>query len=146
VKGEGCSNQCVGKKAGECFQSGYHCAEAVVFAVLEARGVDPSQAIAHATPFGGGVGRTFCEVCGALSGGLIAVGHMYGRTEKGGGWDVPASMSKALRDFFIEEYGSTGCGVLRDRFGEEQYLQCTRIVERVAEATNDILVVSSVEV
>ena len=59
---------------------------------------------------------------------------------------MPASMSKALRDFFIEEYGSTGCGVLRDRFGEEQYLQCTRIVERVAEATNDILVVSSVEV
>ena len=36
------------------FENGYHCAEAIVAAVLEGMGFDASEAIAHATPFGGG--------------------------------------------------------------------------------------------
>lgn len=134
-----CSKRCVGRKAGEYFRSGYHCAEAVVSAVLESKGVDPKQAVAHATPFGGGVGRTFCETCGALSGGLIAIGHLHGRSAQGECWDTPAAMGKALRESFVEVYGETGCGVLRERFGEKQGALCSRLVEVVAEATVNVL-------
>lgn len=142
---EQCSKKCIGKKAGEYFQNGYHCAEAVASAVLEARDLDPAQAVAHATAFGGGMGRTFCEACGAISGGLIAIGHLHGRTKPGESWDTPAAMGQALRDAFVEAYGETNCGVLRDRFGEEQQAKCTRLVEIMAEATMDALAVNGGE-
>lgn len=134
-----CSQQCAGKNAAVYFQNGFHCAEAVASAVLERLGVDPGQAVAHATPFGGGMGRTFRETCGALTGGLIAIGHLHGRTKQGESWDTPAAMGQALRDSFVKSYGETGCGVLRDRFGEEQSEQCTRLVEVVTKATVKIL-------
>lgn len=134
-----CPRQCTGKNASRYLQNGFHCAEAVALAVLEGLDVDPDQAVAHATPFGGGMGRTFCETCGALTGGLIAIGHLHGRTEQGESWDTPAAMGQALRDSFVKSYGETGCGILRDRFGEEQSEQCARLVEVVARATERIL-------
>lgn len=131
----------IGKRAGEYFQSGFHCAEAVASAVLEARGMDTAQARKHATAFGGGMGRTFCETCGAISGGLIAIGHLHGRSEQGVNWDLPAEMGRDLRDRFISEYGETCCQTLRDRFGDEQGPLCTRLVEHVAAATEAVLTV-----
>lgn len=139
MKNDCCSQLSVGEKAGKYFQNGYHCAEAVASAVLEDRDIDPRQAVAHATPFGGGMGRTFCETCGAISGGLIAIGHVHGRREIGENWDKPAAMGEALRNAFVKEYDVTDCGVLRERFGEEQSIQCTRIVEVMAAATVDVL-------
>jgi len=125
--------------AGVYFQDGFHCAEAVASAILESKGMDPTQAIMHATAFGGGMGRSFTETCGAISGGLIAIGHLHGRTKRGESWDTPAAMGSQLRDRFIEGFGETNCGVLRDRFGEEQNAECTKIVEIVTKATLEVL-------
>jgi len=133
------SMSCTGKKAGTYFQSGYHCAEAVAAAILESQGIDSSQAVAHATPFGGGIGKSHCETCGAITGGLIAIGHFHGRTQRGENWDTPARMGKELREQFIQAYGETGCGILRERFGENQMDECARVVENITEATIAIL-------
>lgn len=132
-------DMCVGKVASDYFLNGFHCAESVASAVLESRNIDPAQATMHATPFGGGVGKSFCDMCGALSGGLIAIGHFHGRTQRGKNWDSPAEMGKELREHFIEQYGETNCGKLRERFGDRQMEKCAQIVEAVSQATKEII-------
>ena len=82
------NQQQAGEKAASYFGAGYHCAEAVVAAFLETIGEDDPNAIAHATAFGGGFGKTFAEACGVLSGGMIAIGHMCGRRQRGEDWDI----------------------------------------------------------
>ncbi|WP_022666260.1 C-GCAxxG-C-C family protein [Desulfospira joergensenii] len=124
-------------QAGELFGNGFHCAEAVAWAVLQSLGQDPTLAAAHATPFGGGFGKTYGDACGALSGGLIAIGHIHGRKDPSGDWDLPASLGAGLRQHFVETWGTTHCATLRDEFGEEfQMERCREVVRAV---TRDLL-------
>lgn len=111
------------------FGEGFHCAEAVAWAVLEALGEETESAAAHATAFGGGFGRTFEEACGAISGGLIAIGHLHGRRKPEGEWDLPANLGAELRARFMEEFDTSNCAVLRERFGKEEQMQeCRKVV------------------
>ena len=120
----------VGENAMNYFNNGYHCAEAVAAAVLEGLGKDPSLAVAHATAFGGGFGKTFDEACGALSGCLIVIGHLHGRRNPGENWDTPAAMARIIRQQFLEQFNTTHCATLRERFGEEnQMSECSRLVK-----------------
>ncbi len=129
-----------GDKAGEYFINGFHCAEAVAAAVLESIGEDSEEASAHATAFGGGCGRTFNELCGALSGGLIAIGHLCGRRTPGGNWDLPARLSAKIRQLFLEDFETTHCASLRNRFGDGQQAdECQKIVSRVTIALLELL-------
>ena len=96
-------------------------------------GMDASGAVAHATPFGGGMGRTFQEACGALSGCLIVIGHLYGRHQPGESWDIPAKLAANIRQVFLDRYETTCCKKLRNRFGEEmQQQECCNIVKTLA--------------
>ncbi|MGD8835345.1 MAG: C-GCAxxG-C-C family protein [Desulfobacteraceae bacterium] len=114
------------------FGNGFHCAEAVAWAVLEALKENPAHAAAHATAFGGGFGRSFEEACGALSGGLIAIGHLHGRSAPDDEWDVPAKLGAELRNRFVEDFGTTHCATLRERFGRERQMrECRRLVHGV---------------
>ena len=63
--------------AAELFHDGYNCAQAVAMAFADLTGVTPQQAAKMAAPFGGGMGR-MREVCGAVSGMLMAYGQLYG--------------------------------------------------------------------
>lgn len=120
------------KKAAKYFGNGFHCAEAVATAVLEAIGQNPAEAAAHATAFGGGFGRTFEEACGALSGALIAIGHVCGRRKSGGEWDLPARLGAEIRQCFVDEFETTKCALLRRRFGEKQQMtECRKLTESV---------------
>ncbi len=122
----------IGEKASEYFENGFHCAEAVVTAILETLNENPTQAVSHATAFGAGMGRTFDETCGALSGGLIAIGHLHGRQKPNENWDIPANLAANLRERFIDTYQTTHCKTLRDRFGEEeQPEECSKLVCKV---------------
>lgn len=140
MRNDGLITQSSGRRAAAHFHSGLHCAEAVVAAIQDEMGERMDQAVAHATPFGGGVGRSFDEMCGALSGGLILIGHFHGRTVADQGWDVPARMGRKLRESFLEQFQSTHCATLRERFGEEKQMQeCAKIVECVAEKMYQLL-------
>ncbi len=130
----------IGKKAGFYFENGFHCAEAVVASVLGGLDKEPSAAIAHATAFGGGFGKTFDEACGALSGSLIVIGHLYGRSKPGEDWDLPAQLAAEIRDVFISKYRTTHCATLRHRFGEEcQAKECSKLVQCAAQDLIKIL-------
>jgi C_GCAxxG_C_C family probable redox protein len=120
------------EKAAKYFGNGFHCAESVAVAVLDVLGEEPSEAAAHATAFGGGFGRTFQEVCGALSGALIAIGHIYGRREMGGEWDLAAEFGAKIRQRFLDDFGATNCETLLARFGDErQMIECRNLTKKV---------------
>lgn len=126
--------------ASASFGNGYHCAEAVVVSVLDSMNDCIQPAIAHATAFGGGFGRSFEEACGALSGALIVIGHIYGRKVAGENWDLPANLGAEMRDIFIKNYGTTHCKSLRDRFGEDQQMEeCRKLTAKVAEEVFGLL-------
>jgi C_GCAxxG_C_C family probable redox protein len=114
------------------FENGYHCAESIAASVLEGLGEDASWAIAHATAFGGGFGRTFEGPCGALSGSLIVIGHLHARKGRGESWDDAAQLGAIIQSRFMDQYETIHCRTLRERFGpEDQEKECADIVERM---------------
>lgn len=62
------------------FQEGYNCAQAVFAAYSEELGIPFKDAMKLASSFGGGMGR-LREVCGAVSGMLMAAGMKYGYSD-----------------------------------------------------------------
>lgn len=64
-------------KAAELFMSGYNCAQAVFCAFCDEMEMDIDMAKRLSSSFGGGMGR-MREVCGAVSGALMALGYFKG--------------------------------------------------------------------
>lgn len=64
-------------KARELFEGGYNCAQSVFAAFCDETGLDMETALKLSSSFGGGIGR-LREVCGAVSGMLMAAGMKYG--------------------------------------------------------------------
>lgn len=65
--------------AEEHFEQGFNCAQAVFSAFASQHGMDENLALKLASPFGGGVSRRG-EICGAVSGALLALGLVRGTT------------------------------------------------------------------
>lgn len=68
----------VAQRCRELFDSGYFCAESVLLAVAEHRGIDSGVLSRLATGFCGGISRNN-GWCGALTGGIMALGLVHGR-------------------------------------------------------------------
>ncbi|NWG10232.1 C_GCAxxG_C_C family protein [Candidatus Bathyarchaeota archaeon] len=69
------------EKAVERFQEGYNCAQSVLLTMFQHWNIGESDLVPKiATGFGGGIGRCG-SVCGALTGGVMAVGVKYGTNE-----------------------------------------------------------------
>ncbi|RPJ13233.1 MAG: hypothetical protein EHM30_11925, partial [Desulfobacteraceae bacterium] len=72
--------QAVRQRAKKNFSLGYNCAECVLEAVFSLINTGlPQEARRMATGFGGGVGL-FGDTCGAVSGSVLAVGAVHGRS------------------------------------------------------------------
>ena len=66
-------------EATKCWDAKLNCAESVLRGVCHAQRIGlPDAAKRMATPFGGGVGRSE-DLCGALAGGVMALGASIGR-------------------------------------------------------------------
>ena len=98
------------ERAVELFVEGYNCAQAVAAAFGDLTGLDEKTAARMASCFGGGMGR-MREVCGAVSGMLLAAGLLYG-------YDDPKATTEkrelyaqvqAMAGQFREELGSIVC-------------------------------------
>jgi len=61
----------------EHFEIGFNCAQAVFSAFASQHGMDEVTALKLASPFGGGVSRRG-DICGAVSGALLALGLVRG--------------------------------------------------------------------
>lgn len=134
-------NSEAGQKAFEYHKSGFHCAEAVLKAIVEIYGNETSHDIPKiATAFGGGIGRTKHEICGAIAGGVMAIGVLSGRSEPGADWADPSEMAAKLKRRFVQEHGTTNCGALLATFGhQENMMRCKQLSGEVAGMLADIL-------
>jgi C_GCAxxG_C_C family probable redox protein len=138
----------VRERAEDLYRSGqFLCSEAIVHTFNEALGRPlPQEAVRMASgfPVGMGVLGTGGCTCGALSGGVMVLGLVYGRANPGD--DAPEVLDKArqLHDWFLDEKGSTCCrALIRNlEFGSPQHMdQCVAftgdVAERLAVVLND---------
>ncbi len=123
-----------GERALALHQGGLHCAEAVFLAVMEAADAHRNPLVPKAAcGFGAGVGRTKEELCGALAGGLLAVGCLLGRERSGESWDRAAEVAAELRERFLESYGCTRCTDILEAMGpQENSHLCKRLSQDTA--------------
>lgn len=124
------------------FQSGFHCAEAVSKTITDLFAEEPSHDLPRmATAFGGGIGGTHEEACGALLGGVLALGYLYGRTEPGASKSDAYQLATEFRKRFIAEFGSTNCGMILIGFGEQENLnKCKALSATAAGILADLLI------
>lgn len=100
----------LGLMAEDYFKKGYNCAEALCRAVAEKCQIGCESIPNIATPFGGGIGGKG-SVCGCLSGGVMGIGLLYGRSEATDMERKKQAYQKAKQFFdkFVEKYGTTNC-------------------------------------
>ncbi|MGI6751144.1 MAG: C-GCAxxG-C-C family protein [Anaerovoracaceae bacterium] len=116
-------------KAGNYFKEGYNCAESIflTFRELLAPDMDPST-VSLFTGFGGGLGESGC-LCGALTGSVVAINILKGRTTNEAPRDEAYALTKEFTDRFTDKYGVTCCRVLnRHPFESREHLvTCLKI-------------------
>lgn len=107
-------------KAMEYFQSGLCCSEAVFKILIEISGQsDKDDIVKIASGFCGGIGGTHDEICGALSGGILAIGLLYGRNLSNENNQKAKDLTVELHSCFRERFGSTNCSALLKLLGEQ---------------------------
>jgi len=127
-------------------KQGYNCAQSVAGAFADLTGLEPEQIFAAAGSFGGGVGASHEELCGAVSGSLLVLGLLYPHTR---GEDREAKreilgLAKEFRRRFKETFGQTRCGdLLRARPGTSEKTPAALRLGLGAHC--DIMVVTAVE-
>ena len=94
-----------GDKGREYFKSGLNCAQATLVALADLSGLDEETAKKVASGFGGGIGR-MREVCGTVSGAVMAMGMILG--DKIGKAELYAKIQQ-FADKFRSENGSIIC-------------------------------------
>ena len=103
-------------QAADLFLSDCNCAQAVLAAFSDVTGLEPDLAKKLSSGFGGGVGR-LREVCGAVSGMIMAADLLYGYTDPGENDIYKKDHYQLVQDLcarFREETGSIICRELLD--------------------------------
>lgn len=134
------------KDAEELFRGGFFCSEAVVSAIRSNFELDiPEEVIAMASGFPVGIGRSKC-LCGAVSGGVMALGIFFGRTvQKDPKVEKNLEVAKELHDYFKASNGKNAlcCRILTKEFdmgqGEHKE-QCIRFTGMVAAKVAEIVI------
>ena len=128
------------ERAAELFNSGYNCAQAVLAAFCDETGMSQEEALKLASSFGGGIGGTHENVCGALSGAFMALGLKEGYTDPK---DPQAKKEhyariRELTKAFTDRHGSMQCRDLLASCAREpknpKYTQCRPCTAFVADA------------
>lgn len=130
--------------AEECFASGkLYCSEAVVKTINDALGKPYGDDVVKlASGFPVGIGKAGC-LCGAVSGGVMALGMVYGRCEGEAMQEEMFTHSANLHDRIREIYKSTCCRVITRDFeftSPERKAHCIKITGEVAAYVAEVLV------
>lgn len=96
--------------AEQYYRNGYFCCEAVMASVRDNFDLDvPKEVIAMSSGMSVGAGRSGC-MCGALNGGILALGMLFGRTEPNGPKDPKVvkcmELTNELHSWFREANGN----------------------------------------
>lgn len=89
------------------------CSQCSLVALGEILGIDYEDILRAAHPLSGGLGTTLEGTCGALSGGAMIFGYLFGRNKqeffKALASSEASELAKELYDQFVKEYGSCLC-------------------------------------
>jgi C_GCAxxG_C_C family probable redox protein len=96
--------------AAEMVAGGWNCAQSVLGVFCSDLGLDRETAMKLASGFGAGMGKRQ-EVCGAVSGAVMAVGMKHGqaREDDKAAKEAAYRLSRELMDRFQAEFGSCLC-------------------------------------
>jgi C_GCAxxG_C_C family probable redox protein len=99
------------------------------------------QCMQMATGLAGGLGNTRQEVCGALSGGVLVIGALFGRASPAEDDQLAIDLAAGYRNRFLEELGYTQCAELRAKVVDPPggLGSCGALVERAANILLDLL-------
>ncbi len=95
-------------RSGELFESGYMCAESVLMALCEHRGVESKLIPRAASGFCAGIGRT-SGLCGAVAGAVMALGVFQGRNVPEDDKERIFALTAQLLSEFNARFGSCNC-------------------------------------
>ncbi|MBN2205815.1 MAG: C_GCAxxG_C_C family protein [Candidatus Aminicenantes bacterium] len=140
------------ERAAALFKEGFSCSQAVFAAFAEHGGLTRAQALRIAQPFGGGLSHRG-ELCGAVAGGLLAIGLKHGRTraEDLAARDRTYAIVNAFMDRFRSLHGELSCpGLLGLQIGTPEGLaeararrlfetRCAGYVESAAALVEELL-------
>ncbi|MBE6053779.1 MAG: C_GCAxxG_C_C family protein [Clostridium sartagoforme] len=128
------------------FRGGFFCSEALVSSIRSNFELDiPEEVIAMASGFPVGIGRSKC-LCGAVSGGVMALGLFFGRTKQGDPKvEKNLEVAKELHDWFKEanEKNALCCRILTKEFDMSAGAhkeQCIRFTGMVAGKVAEIVI------
>ena len=138
------------EKGASLFRKGYNCAQSVLLAMQDFWNEKDILEPKIASAFGGGIGRRG-SLCGALTGGVIAIGQKYGSNrpvlgERGKAY----SLALKFYDRFLEEHGSVFCRdlvgydltdprELKKAWGSNVFFsKCLHFVERAVDILIDL--------
>ncbi len=135
----------ISERAKDFFSQGYNCAESISLSFKEELGYGNSFLPRMATGFGGGIGRKG-SLCGAFTGGIMAIGMKMGR-EDPGDRETLLKVYERCQQFwkrFEKEFGSCYCyDLIGCRLDQEEERQrwlasggmekCKEFVEKTAE-------------
>ena len=122
------------EKALALHTEGFNCAQSVLAACAEYVGIDEKQALAISGPFGGGM--RCGEMCGAVSGGLMAVGLCcpFDDADNAEAKAKIAMLAKQFTGEFKENMGNLRCLDLK-----KDGVPCDKLIAYAAELTEKII-------
>ena len=98
----------VAQRSGELFNQGLCCSESVLQAIAESRGIESELVPKIATGLCGGISRSG-NICGAVSGGVLAISMCFGRSQPGESPDENVRRVRAFLAACEAKFGSTNC-------------------------------------
>ena len=132
------------KEARQLYLDGdYYCSEAIISVIRKYFAPDmPEQAIAMGSGFPVGIGGSMC-VCGAVSGGVMALGYFFGRVNpKDTKVQKAMMLSKELHDYFQSNHKVLCCRVHCKgmELGSPEHMeQCAGFTGDIAAKTAEII-------
>ncbi len=138
-----------GARSRELFDSGFYCAESVLLAVAESKGIESDLCPKIATGFCSGISRS-CGMCGAVSGGILAISLLTGRNSPREPTRKSFSKVKKFRKAFEKRFGTTNCKQLIDcdlgtEEGQKTFIdnnlveQCKQYAEEATKMVMEVL-------
>lgn len=116
-------------RAVEYFLDGNSCSESIVLGAID-KGYCDKDLLSVASPFSGGIGSG-C-LCGAISGAMLVIGHLYGKNNRYNNMPIARALAKKFMDTFKEFHPATCCRILSrgtEAGTPERKQHCTSFVE-----------------
>ena len=138
-------NEQTSKRSRELFDNGYYCAESVLIAIAESRGIQSDLIPKIATGFCSGISHT-SGMCGAVSGAIMGIGLISGRSSAAESVERNYALVRQFIERFEKQHGSTNCGQLTgcDLATEEgqRAFEEKRVIERCQHYVEDAAILA----